>query len=387
MLTEEGCRQRQQNLWAVLPGTIELALIGDPRHVQYFCGFRPNPISFSADQSAALLLSRDGDAILFADNFTRRTAAAAVYVSEEVIQPWYDHQHSVGNRHQALSAALRSRASELNQPAVLIEREGLSAELLTVAAQAVSTVAIDGVEESLGTVIRRLRRSKLPDEVSLLQRCMDAGAAGQASAFEQVVPGATELDVYIAVQSAAQRAAGCACIVYGDFRATNAQRFKAGGLPTGDRLQEGDLMILDFSVVIAGYRSDFTNTVAAGEPTESQLTQARACMAALDAAESALVAGAECAAVYGTANAELVQHGFPGLSHHAGHGLGMEHPESPILVPHSIDTLQSGDVVTLEPGLYVEGTGGMRFEHNYLITESGCERLSHHHLGLCPAGG
>ena len=101
-------------------------------------------------------------------------------------------------------------------------------------------------------------------------------------------------------------------------------------------------------------------------------------------AESQLIPGGSCASVFDTVDAQLVQRGFPGLSHHAGHGLGMEHPEAPILVPQSTDTLLQGDVVTLEPGLYVEGVGGMRFEHNYVITNSGCERLSHHGLGLHP---
>ena len=54
--------------------------------------------------------------------------------------------------------------------------------------------------------------------------------------------------------------------------------------------------------------------------------------------------------------------------HHAGHGLGLTHPEAPYLVRHADETLLAGDVVTLEPGLYVAGVGGIRIEHNYLIT-------------------
>jgi len=211
---------------------------------------------------------------------------------------------------------------------------------------------------------------------------MDAGAAGQLAAFQAVRAGVTEIDVYLAVQAAAQQAAGRAAVVYGDFRATNASSFKAGGLPTDYVLQAGDLFILDFSVVIAGYRSDFTNTVAVGVPSAEQLSQADACISALRNAEQSLRADELCSNIFTAADNVLVERGFAGLSHHAGHGLGMEHPEPPILVPESIDILRTGDVITLEPGLYVEGTGGMRFEHNYLITEQGAERLSHHRLGL-----
>ena len=68
--------------------------------------------------------------------------------------------------------------------------------------------------------------------------------------------------------------------------------------------------------------------------------------------------------------------------HHAGHGLGLSHPEDPYLVRNATQTLLAGDVVTLEPGQYVAGVGGMRIEHNYLVTETGYERLSNHTIAL-----
>ena len=67
---------------------------------------------------------------------------------------------------------------------------------------------------------------------------------------------------------------------------------------------------------------------------------------------------------------------------HSGHGLGLGHPEPPYFVPESSDTLEVGDVVALEPGLYVEGTGGMRYERNYLITADGFETLSNHEIRI-----
>src|SRR5207248_2715229 len=70
--------------------------------------------------------------------------------------------------------------------------------------------------------------------------------------------------------------------------------------------------------------------------------------------------------------AGMAEH-FP---HHAGHGLGLVHPEAPYFVRHSSQTLVAGDVVTLEPGLYVTGVGGLRIENNYLVTDQGYDRLS-----------
>ena len=385
MLTLEGCRQRQARLWQRLPGEIAWVLIGDARHVQYFSNFRINPISFSADQNSLLLLTRAGKAILLADNFAKRSATIPFFVDQEVIIPWYTHRKAVTNRDDALCRALTEIEPVWSGDTGLIEPEGVSE---MVAAMVAETAAWQFQEDdadpptTLGTVIRALRRSKHADEVNLLKSCMRACEAGHIRAFDVIRPGVSEFEVYLEVQRAAQEAAGVPCIVYGDFRATNAKLHKAGGLPTQYQLQNGDLFILDYSVVIQGYRSDFTNTISVGTPSDRIVTQFAACRDALTAAAGLLKPGAACRDLWKAASLILDSQGFGSLTHHAGHGLGLEHPEPPILVSESDDVLISGDVITLEPGCYIEGQGGMRFEHNYLITNTGCEQLSQHRLGL-----
>lgn len=385
MLTADGCAQRRRNLWANLPERFEWVVIGDPRHVQYFSGFRVDPFSFSADQRSLLVILRSGETMLLTDNFARRSASGDVFADREEIVPWYNHRTSVTNRDHAMLEALSRVQSELSAGHGLLEAEGVPVSVAQlVSGNAASRFTDDDSEQqnTLGCVIRQLRRQKLPDEVQLLKTCMQATDAGHFAAFDAVRPGVSELDVYLHIQQAAQKAAGCPCVVYGDFRATNASLSKAGGLPTDYVLQDGDLFIVDYSVVIQGYRSDFTNTISVGAPNDAQIRQFEACRAALAAAEELLQSGAMAKDIDAAASASLVQSGFSALVSHCGHGLGMEHPEPPVIVPESSDTLLAGDVVTIEPGLYVEGVGGMRFEHNYLITRTGFERLSNHHIGL-----
>jgi Xaa-Pro aminopeptidase len=234
-------------------------------------------------------------------------------------------------------------------------------------------------QPSLGSLLRELRRRKDPDELEILRRCIRAGEAGQRQGRELVAPGIGELELYREVQSAALAELGRPALVYGDFRAASPSFPNAGGPPTDYVLRAGDTFILDFSVVLAGYRGDFTSTIAVGEPTKGQRELLDLCRAALAAGEVALKPGARGREVYQAVAAPFAAAGrsdiFP---YHAGHGLGLGHPEAPAFVPESDEVLSAGEVVTLEPGAYVEGIGGVRIEHNYRITEGGCERLSRH---------
>jgi Xaa-Pro aminopeptidase len=193
----------------------------------------------------------------------------------------------------------------------------------------------------------------------------------------------SELDVYSGISAACVRAAGMPVIVYGDFAVSPGPE-RRGGPPTERVLKDGDMIILDYSVVLFGYRSDFTNTlVVGGKPSPEQTRLYDLCMAAMKAGEEKLAAGAACLTVYQAVRGVFDQAGmgdyFP---HHAGHGLGLTHPEAPFIVRQANETLRAGDVVTLEPGLYVPDVGGIRIEHNYLISAAGFERLSGHEIRL-----
>ena len=376
MLTAEGCLARRQRLWNQVASDASYLVITDPRHVQYFCNFWVNPISFSAGEQSILVLDIDGNDRLFVDNFTLRSASTTPHNVSIETDSWYDHKHSVIDRNRAIARSVSQVRDSFG------DRRGLAEQSPATLAGFANGSLEPAIEYDLSRNIRELRRQKHDDEIALLQQCMRAGEAGHRRAREVISSGVSEFDVYREVQNAAMTEAGRPVIVYGDFRATNAKTPKAGGLPTNYQLKSGDLFILDYSVVIDGYRSDFTNTYSVGEPTDEQIRMSTACIEAIAAGEQILRSGVKATAVYSAVSSVLESSGFGPLKHHAGHGLGLAHPEPPILVPESIDELVVGDVITLEPGSYVEGVGGMRFEHNYLITSDGFERLSNHKLGL-----
>ena len=330
----------------------------------YLANFWVDPFSLGAGFGGYLLLRRDGHAKLLHDNRVPASVEQA-HVDERRAVPWYDGQSPArGPRQLAVLSDVNPSHGGLR----IHDRPG------------------DPLAASVVGTIARMRRQKDPDEIEALRKCMRAGNAGHAWARANIKPGMTELDVYCGVNTACIQEVGEAVIVYGDFAVSPGPE-RRGAPPTRRVLQPGDMLILDYSVVIGGYRSDFTNTLVVGkQPTADQRRLYDLCVAAMAAGERELRAGAACQTVYDAVRAVFEKAGvgehFP---HHAGHGLGLTHPEAPFFVREANETLLAGDVVTLEPGLYISGIGGIRIEHNYLITATGMERLSNHTIALYDA--
>jgi Xaa-Pro aminopeptidase len=327
----------------------------------YLANFHVDPFSLGAGFGGYLLLRNDGQARLLHDNRLPKSVEQA-HVEERRVVTWYDGQSpGKGPRQLALLETVNPSHAGLR----VHDRPG------------------DPYAPTVIHALAEMRRRKDADEIALLRRCMRATDAGHEWARAHVKPGMTELEVYCGISTACIRAAGQAVIVYGDF-AVSPGPSRRGGPPTDRALEPGDMLILDYSVVIGGYRSDFTNTLVVGgnlKPDQQRLYDL--CTAAMAAGEKELRAGAACLAVYQAVRgvfekAGVAEH-FP---HHAGHGLGLTHPEAPFFVANANETLLAGDVVTLEPGLYIDGVGGIRIEHNYLINEKGYERLSNHTISL-----
>lgn len=356
MLTAEGCRARRQRLWERLElnGAKEIVL-ADPVHTHYLANAYVTPFSLGAESVAALVIHKDGSAELYHDNRTPDSLAAA-HVDRHVKIGWYDMIHTPPLPRQLA-------LSKLPHPPMDLPGQPQWAQIVK--------------------VIADMRRRKDPDEIATIQECCRVAESGHDWALYNVQPGMTEMDVYTGIVSVCDRVADEPIIVYGDFAVSPGPE-RIGGPPTAYTIKPGDMLILDFSVVLKGYRCDFTNTLCVGaEPKPEQYRLMTLCQQAMAEGEAKLRPGARCQAVY-----DALFHVFEkvreqeNFRHHAGHGIGLGHPEAPFFVKQSSETLREGDVVTLEPGLYKLGIGGCRIEHNYLITREGFQRLSRHRIGL-----
>jgi Xaa-Pro aminopeptidase len=378
MLTPDGCRDRRARLWAALEEKPDWILLSEPRHLMYFANFYATPFVFRTQNASALLiLGPDGTSTLVADSMLGVYADQA-HVDERVTVEWYNGRTSAPER-QAVLVTAGIRAMEgRDGPRLGFDQMVPSGLCLHLAGSRREFRAT-----FINATAQQLMRCKDADEVALLRRTIAAMEAAFARAATDIREGMTELQAYALVTGIVNDRLGTQALVYGDF-ASGPRTEAKGGPPTSRQIQRGDLFLLDYSAVLYGYRGDFTNTwVVNGEPTARQRELAAFCLEAMHAGEALLRPGTG-----GRDIDAALRRSFDGngvleyFLHHSGHGLGLGHPDPPYLTPESDDRLLAGDVVALEPGLYVTGVGGMRFERNYLITASGFELLTRHRVGL-----
>jgi Xaa-Pro aminopeptidase len=355
-----------------LPEPCDALVITAQESLVYLANYFASPFIFNTVESAAALVLFPDRSILVGDNLLAPVLDRS-FVDEVVCREWYTGRKSARPRRQQMAEAVVELLPPGSASQLGLESHGL------ISIEASRVIMLD-------PLIRALRRAKDPDEVALIRQSVRAGEAAHAAALAETRPGMTELDVFLLVQAAAARELGEQVTIYGDFVSGPRCASARGGPPTRREIERGDLFLLDFSVIVHGYRADFANTFAVGdEPTPRQKERYEICMGALEAGESMLRPGVAANQVDAAVRGHFAKFGLASqFPSHSGHGMGLGHPEPPYLVLESIENLQPHDVVALEPGLYVPGQGGMRFEHNYLITGRGHEILTRHRLGLTP---
>jgi Xaa-Pro aminopeptidase len=378
MLTIEGCRARRARLWEEMPWDCDFSLITHPQHLTYFANYAQSPFVFRSNEAGAILVLEPDRCTLIGDNLVQPFLDQA-HVDMIEAPLWYEGKRSAPIRESVRLAKAAALIARMPGGRIGVE-PGSLAECLADALRS-SRNSLELFD--LGPLIMRLRRTKDSDELALLRRSLAASDAGMAAGLLGITPGMTELDAFLLVQRACLEAATEQAIVYGDFL-SGPRCEQVGGPPSERKIARGDLMILDFSVVLHGYRGDVSNTFRVGEPPSSRQTDLfHASVDAMHAGESLFRAGIPASEVDAAVRSSFARNGLAtSFRGHSGHGIGLGHPEAPFFVPESEDVLLAGDVVTLEPGQYIPGECGMRFEQNYVITSNGFETLSGHRLTM-----
>jgi Xaa-Pro aminopeptidase len=228
-----------------------------------------------------------------------------------------------------------------------------------------------------GSCVQSLRRVKDLAEIELMRKAGDITSLGMKAAYETIRPGIREYEVAAEIEYDMRSYGGGSTafetiVASGEFSA-----FPHGGC--SDRvICEGDLVVVDIGSTYRYYCSDMTRTLVAGKPSLKQQKIYAIVQQAQDNAFAAVKSGAKIADLDATSRRIIAEAGFGEyFVHRLGHGVGLEVHESPSLSGDSVEVLEVGNVVTVEPGLYLPGYGGVRIEDTVLVGVNGAEKLTY----------
>ncbi len=364
MLTQTGCLERQRRLrQALAERRIDAAVISDPSEIYYFAGVLPRDLPFRVP---SLLWIDAQTTWLIAP-----TGTADAFVDDMITYDWSVGSTSNADWLRVLNTMLVLRLG------ASVSRLGYQVESLPHLLGATIDAKLHPDDWiALDDLIGMMQRSKDADEIDLIRRSIQCDLAAYAAAQQVLQPGVREIDVLAAAQQGANWAAGEQVYHTGDYRAG-----ATGGAARDRQCEAGEMYIIDAWTQYRGYWSDLSRTfMVGGEPTDLQQSVFEHLKSIHDQVPSLLKPGLWGVVVWGMIDSLVRQHpalADSGLTHHAGHGLGLRAHEMPDLNPDRGGELEVGTVVSVEPGAYLEAEGVfVRLENMYLITPNGAENLS-----------
>lgn len=353
---------------------LQAALLSNPATLTWLTGYAPpiqtGPSPFEG--GPALAWWQDGQLTLVLSDAEAAAAAetgAAVrdYLSYSIEEPMQGMRRQVEALQSLLGQAVDAKA-----------RVGIELNFLpTPVASAFDQILPESDIHPLDGAFDRARAVKTPEEIEKIQAALDLCDKAQAYIAVQAVPGMSEIELWGQMKAYLEVAAGARLPLLADLVA-GSRTGDIGGLPGNYQIQPGDAVIADIVPRLNGYWGDNAGTHFAGEPPAEMKTIYGIVRDALRKGVDSIRPGVLASDIDHMLRAEIERHGYPAYPHHSGHGLGTTFHEEPRLVPYNQLPLQPGMVVAIEPGIYLPGTGGVRLEDVVLVTEDGCQVLTHH---------
>jgi Xaa-Pro aminopeptidase len=224
--------------------------------------------------------------------------------------------------------------------------------------------------------VENLRAVKSPEEIDLLR----ASALLNSAVFESVLgrlrPSWTEAR-FAGELEYEMRQRGAEGASFPSIVASGPYGSRPHAVPRPVNLQRNSLVVVDHGAILDGYASDMTRMIALGRPSPDQLALVDAVREAQQSAVASVRAGVACATVDRAARKVLKQKNLDRyFVHSTGHGVGLEIHEAPRIASSVPTRLRTGLVITIEPGVYLEGVGGVRMEDVVVVRPDGCESLT-----------
>ena len=343
--------RRQRLIETFAERKIEVFLVTALPNIRYLSGF--------TGSNAVLLLSKS-KTILFTDpRYTEQAGRESSTTVRTVKGP--------------LSPAVAAVVSRMRLRRVGFERQRISwaahAALQSHVGRRSELVPIDGA-------IEQARMVKSPEEIAAIRKSVRLNSDALARSLKRFKPGMLELDLSAELDYQMRRL-GASGPAFDTIVAAGARTALPHAQPSTVGIDRDQLLLVDMGATVDGYASDMTRVFFTGTPGSRVRKMYRAVLEAQEAAIDAVRPGATAGSVDRAARVALGKHGMSrAFVHSTGHGLGLEIHETPRLGRSDRTKLEPGMAITIEPGVYYPGTGGIRIEDTVLVTDTGCEILT-----------
>lgn len=328
------------------------------------------------------------DGLLITSSFNRRymtdftgTAGIAV-VSQEDAVFITDFRYTEQAEKQVMGYRIVQHSKSIHEEAATqveqmgIHTLGFEKDHMSYAQYEVYGKQIKAEMKPVSGLIEKIRLIKTPEELTILKAAAKIADDAYTHILNFIKPGLTELEVSNELEFF-MRKAGATSSSFDIIVASGTRSALPHGVATDKVIEKGDMITLDYGALYNGYISDITRTLAVGEPPaelkEIYHIVLDAQMKALDGIKPGMT-GIEADAI---CRDHIKSKGYgEAFGHSTGHGIGLEVHEGPGLSFRSETVLEPNMTVTVEPGIYVPGLGGVRIEDDIIITETGNERLT-----------
>jgi Xaa-Pro aminopeptidase len=329
-------------------------------NVRYLTGFTG---------SAAMLLVLLDDAVLVSDG--RYGEQARKQLSEAGVDVRVEIRTTMAEQR----AVLASVASGAGHGAIRI---GLEDHDVSWAQQRDFTETFGAAElVPAGGAIEELRRVKDDGEIDRIAAACAIADEAFASLLPRFAEGPTEREFALALEFA-MRERGASHMSFDPIIAAGPNGAMPHSRPSDRPIGRNELIVCDFGCVVDGYCSDMTRTVSVGDPGPDARRLYDLVLASQQAGRDAVAFGIECGEIDRACRDIISDAGYgEAFSHGTGHGVGLEIHEAPRVASTATGTLLVGDVVTVEPGVYLPGVGGVRIEDTVVVTATGSRPLTH----------
>ena len=338
------------------------------------------------DRLAALMAEEDLDSLLvtrllnvrYLTGFTGTNGACVITAEERVFLTDFRYVEQAQEQVRGFDPARGERDLLADLAGRARGRTGFDDAHLSVRAHGeISEKAGDGVElVAAGGLVERLRRVKDEGELRAIAAAAELADDALRAVLEGGLAGRTEHEFALALENAI-RERGAEGPSFPAIVASGAHGALPHAVPREVEVPAGQLVVVDWGAQLDGYCSDCTRTFASGELDAEAAEVYELVRSAQQEARDAVRAGAGLVDVDAVAREriEAAGHGEE-FGHPLGHGVGLEVHEEPRVGPRSEGELEAGNVVTVEPGVYVPGRFGVRVEDLVAVTEDGCEVFS-----------